>query len=120
MKFWIGKSIVVIGLLHTVVGVFGFYGTLTELLDERVFDTVYGQPLRELTFWFIAFGLLTMVFGIFVDSYERTFPRFPRRLGWSLFLFAIAVAAAIPISGTWLFFIPAVGAIHHSRRRDRE
>jgi hypothetical protein len=118
MKLWIGKFIVLIGLLHTVVGVFGYYGTLAELIDERVFNTVYGHWERELTFWFIAFGLLTVVFGIFVDSYERTFPRFPKRLGWSLFAFTALVVAALPISGAWLFFIPAAGAIHHATRRE--
>ncbi|RLC07591.1 MAG: hypothetical protein DRI24_24635 [Deltaproteobacteria bacterium] len=117
MKFWIGKSIVFIGLLHTLVGVFGFYGTLCELVDEKVFNTVCGQPDRELTFWFIAFGLLTIVFGVFVDSYERTFTRFPRRLGWGLFLFAAVIVVALPVSGAWLFLIPAAGAIHHSGRR---
>ena len=112
MKFWIGKFIVLIGLMHTVVGVFGYYGTLAELIDERLFNTVYGHWERELTFWFIAFGLLTILFGIFVDSYERTFPRFPRRLGWSLFAFAVLVAAALPVSGAWLFFIPASVSFH--------
>lgn len=117
MKYWIGKSIVLIGVLHTLVGIFGYSVTIGELVDEKFFDAVGGHPDRELMFWFVAFGLLAIVHGIFVDAYERCATRFPRRLGWTLFIFAALVVIVIPVSGAWLFFIPAAGAIHHAGRR---
>ncbi len=56
MKRWIGRSIIIIGLLHTIFGLIAFRSTLALLLREGIINTVNGQPDREMAFWFIFFG----------------------------------------------------------------
>jgi hypothetical protein len=44
MKQWIGRSIIVIGILHTIVGFIGLRSILAVLLNEGIINTVNQQP----------------------------------------------------------------------------
>jgi len=46
MKRWIGRSIIAIGLLHTVFGLITFRHILAVLSREGMINTVNGQPER--------------------------------------------------------------------------
>ena len=108
---WIGKTIFLIGVVHSLFGFVALRSTLAVLWNEGLINTVNGQPEREFVFWFMAFGIMAMIFGAFVNWCEKRCVPLPRFLGWSLLTFTIAVVTIMPISGGWLVLIPAIGAI---------
>ena len=81
---WIGKALFLIGVVHSLFGVVVLRSILTILWNEGLVNTVNGQPDREFAFWFMAFGILTMIFGAFVNSCEKRKVPFPRFFGWTL------------------------------------
>jgi len=111
MKRWVGRSIVAIGLLHTVFGLVGFRNILAMLLREGIFNTVNGQPDREMAFWFIFFGFLLIVFGALIDWCESKGIKLPLFLGWGLLTITIIGVMLMPVSGFWLVIVPSIGAI---------
>lgn len=113
---WIGKAIMIIGAIHTAFGLVVFRSTLAELAGENFVNTVNGQPLREFAFWFIAFGLLGIIFGMLVDWCERKIVELPKFLGWGLLALTLAMLIVMPISGGWLLLPPAFGAILRARK----
>ena len=117
MKAWIGKAIVGIGIIHCLFGVVFSRSTLALLWSEGLINTVNGHPEREFAFWFLAFGLLAIILGSFINWTERKGIIPPPFLGWSLFVLTVAVVTIMPLSGGWLVFIPALGAIIRSRTR---
>lgn len=111
MKTWIGKTIIIVGVIHSVFGFAVFNSTMAEIVSEGLINTVNGQPMREFVFWFISFGILIILFGLMIDWCERRNLKLPKFLGWSLFAFTSILVTIMPISGGWLMFIPAVGLI---------
>ena len=61
MRAWVGKSIVVIGTLHSIFAVVVFHDIFTVMTSERLFNTVQlnSQPNREAAFWFLLTALLS-------------------------------------------------------------
>ena len=114
-RAWIGKAIVGIGAIHSAFGLVVFHAEYVRWFREGLWNTVNGQPYREFPFWFLAFGILTIIFGAFVDSVERKSENLPPFLGWSLLVFTIVVVFIMPISGGWLLLAPALGAIWQSK-----
>ena len=113
MKRWIGRSVIVIGLLHTVFGLIGFRDTLATLFGEGIINTVNGQPDREMAFWFIFFGFSTMILGALIDWCESKEIRLPRATGWGLLAISIVGVVFMPASGFWVVAIPSIGLIRH-------
>jgi len=111
MKQWIGRSIVVIGILHTIVGLIGLRSILAVLLNEGIVNTVNQQPEREMAFWCLFFGFLVIVFGGLIDWCEAQEVKLPLFLGWGLLTIAVMGAMIMPISGFWLLIIPSIGVI---------
>jgi hypothetical protein len=99
-----------IGVLHTVVGLAIFRATLKELLAEGLVNTVHGQPMRELAFWFLFFGFLGILLGALVDWCEARGQRLPAFLGLGLLALAAVCVTLMPVSGGWLLLVPALGA----------
>jgi len=116
MYAWIGKSIIFIGGVHSVFGFVVFRSTIAELASEGVINTVNGQPEREIAFWFLFFGFMAIIAGLLTDWCERRFRLLPGFLGWSLLGMTVACVTIMPISGAWLFFVPAIGAILRTRK----
>lgn len=110
-RAWIGKSIIIIGAIHSTFGFVVFRSTLAALAGEGWLNTVNGQPEREFVFWFIAFGFLAIIFGATADWIERQNLILPKFFGWSLLALALVIVTIMPVSGGWLVFVPAVGAI---------
>lgn len=111
MRAWIGKTIIVIAVIHIIFGLTDYSSTFAEIIDAGVINTINGAPLRDLAFWFVFFGLTIFVFGFFVDWCEREYHDLPDFLGWSLLALTIIIVALMPKSGRWTLFIPAFGAI---------
>ena len=115
MLAWIGKSIIFIGIIHSIFGFVVFRSTIAELFREGVVNTVNGQPDREFAFWFLFFGFMAIIAGALTDWCERRFGRLPGFLGWSLLAMTVALVTIMPISGAWMLFVPSVAAIFRSR-----
>lgn len=114
MRRWIGRSIVGIGVVHSLFGLVFQRETLAELLREGLVNTVHGEAEREFAFWFIFFGLLAMILGALIDWCEGRGHGLPRFLGWSLLALTLLCVIVMPISGGWLLFPPAIAAVRRS------
>jgi hypothetical protein len=86
-----------------------FRQVIGEIIGEGLVNTVNGQILREFAFWFIFFGFLAVIFGIFIDWCERQQIKLPAFLGWNLLALTVLLVTIMPISGGWLLFIPTTG-----------
>ena len=115
MTRWIGRAVVAIGALHTVIGLVMFRKTLGELMADGLVNTVHGQPMREYAFWFLFFGLLAGLLGALIDWCEQEPRPLPAFLGLSLLALFIACVTIMPASGGWLIAAPALGALRHAR-----
>lgn len=114
MRSWIGKSVVFIGIVHSVFGFVVFRSTIRVLVGEGLVNTVNGQPEREFAFWFLFFGFMAIIAGLLIDWCERNFGMLPSFLGWSLLALTFVCVTIMPVSGAWAIFVPAIGAIMRS------
>jgi len=60
-KNWIGKSLIIIGIIHSLFCLFLIVPQMGELLDECLFNTINGQPKREAFLWFTFGGFAIMM-----------------------------------------------------------
>ncbi len=97
MKNWIGKFLIGIGALHTLVGV----ALLTplvgpELLADGLIATINGQPKREAFLWFLMSGFLILLVGGMVNFMEKEGIAIPKFIGWSLLAITILQSSFPP------------------------
>lgn len=118
MKIWIGRSIMLIASLHTVVGIYLFRFAIADIIGEGVYNTVDGHQDREVAFWFLVCGLFWFLFGGLIDTLENRGFAFPAFLGFGLLALAAFCALLMPVSGFWLLFVPAFGMLLN-RQADR-
>jgi len=59
MKAWIGKSVIIIGILHSILGLVAFRNILLIIFNERLFNTITlnNAPQRGEAFWFLFAGV---------------------------------------------------------------
>ena len=110
MTRWIGRAVMAIGVLHTVVGIFMFRSTLADLFADGLVNTVHG-PARGFAFWFLFFGFLGLLLGALVDWCEQSSRPLPAFLGLGLLSITITCLILMPASGGWLLLVPALGAV---------
>ena len=101
MKAWIGKSIVAIGVIHSIFGFVAFRSTIGTLLGEGLFNTVNQQSDREAVFWFLVTGFALLIVGALVNWIERT----QAALSSSQARRQLAARTAKQ-NGNWLFWAP--------------
>lgn len=121
MRRWVGRWLMGVGALHSVVGLVVFAGPLRALLTEGVVNALGSRdPLRNLAFWFLFGGVMTVLVGYLADWIERA-PRgvLPPALGWSLLSVAVLGVTLAPASGFWLVLPAAIGILARSRSRAR-
>lgn len=118
MRAWIGKSLIVIGIIHTLFGLGMGYPIFAEMAREGLFNTVVEQFDRNAAFWFLYAGFTLLLLGALLDWCERTFRATPRFLGWSLLAITVPGLVIMPQSGLWLLLIPSIGLL--VRRSPRE
>lgn len=111
MKNWIGKSIIFIGIIHTLFCVFLIVPQMGELLDEKLFNTINGQPKREAFLWFTFSGFMMMLIGSIINWIENQNIKIPKFIGYSLFAITGFTLFFSPMSGGWLLLIPAIAIL---------
>lgn len=115
MRAWIGKSVISIGLIHSIFGFVVFRQVVGVLAGEGLLNTVNGQPDRERAFWFLFTGFVWLILGALIDWLERRRDTLPAFLGWSFLVMTVAGVILMPISGFWLFCGPTVGLFWQRR-----
>jgi membrane protease YdiL (CAAX protease family) len=116
-KKWIGRFIILIGIVHLLVGFVLIGDVGLELLREGLFNTVNGQPMREAFFWFVFGGLTMIIIGKLTLWYEQQAIPFPAFLGWSLLGLSLLVVFIMPASGGWLMLIASVAILNKNGRQ---
>lgn len=113
MRRWVGRWIIGVGVMHSVIGFALFAAPLREIAGAGLWNTVRPSlPMRYLAFWFLFGGVATILVGYLADWIERVAGRaLPRPLGWTLLGVAIAGVFFTPVSGFWLVFPAALGAL---------
>ena len=116
MKVWIGKSLIVIGTIHNIVGVMIGWEIFGQMISEGLFNTVVMQNDRHAAFWFLFAGFALMLIGALVDWCEKTVGKLPGFLGWSFLALAVSGAFIMPESGFWLVFVPTIALLIRNKK----
>lgn len=113
MRRWIGRWVMAVGALHTLLGLVVFAPQLRELLAAGGWNALGDRdPMRSLAFWFLFGGLYALLIGALADWIERaTGGPLPRVFGWTLLGSTVVGAVLAPVSGFWLLVPPAVAAL---------
>jgi hypothetical protein len=109
MKAWIGKSVFIIGILHSIFGLVVFRGILGGLLREGLLNTVDMQPDRNAAFWFLFGGFALLIIGGLIDWAEKKKLALPSFLRWGFAVLTVVGCVIMPKSGFWLLIVPTVG-----------
>ena len=115
-KRWIGRWIIVVAALHTLIGLVVFAPILQAMIDDGLWNSVGEIPMRNVAAWFLIGGGFMLVIGIAIDACEHhAGPHLLRPTGWAMLVVTIITIILMPVSGAWLLVPPAVAMI---RRRD--
>jgi hypothetical protein len=109
MKAWIGKSLMAVGLGHTLYGLVAFHQVIFQFTGELLFNTIGSSLDRRMTFWFFMTGFSLMIAGGLIDWIERRNLEMPWFLKWSFLAFTVVGCFMHPKSGLWALLIPAIG-----------
>lgn len=109
MKRWVGRWIILVGVIHCIFGAVIFFEPLSEIVRDGLWNAVDGYPGRPLAFWFEFTGLLTILFGATIDQVERDRNSFPAFLGYGFALMTVLAILTMPVGGGWLLVPAAIG-----------
>ncbi len=116
MKIWIGKCVVVIGVIHTIFGFVVFHEIIAALAGEMFLNTIDKQIDRNAAFWFLYTGFAFVIMGGLIDWIERRHPGLPPFLKWSFLSITVLGCVIMPKSGFWLLLIPCIGFFFEKTR----
>lgn len=108
---WVGRSLVAVGVIHCLFGVVVFSSPLLAILEDGIWNSVDGHPVRPLAFWFEVVGIVTILFGVAVDALEKDRNTFPAFLGYGFGLLTVLAIVAMPAGGGWLLVPSAAGLL---------
>lgn len=113
MNRWVGKWMIGVGVMHSIIGFILFPAPLREIVGARLWNSVnVGTPMRYLAFWFLFAGVAAILIGYLGDWIERVAKQpIPRAYGWTLLGIAVVGVVVTPVSGFWLVFPAALGAL---------
>lgn len=111
MKQWIGKSIFIIGIMHTIFGLVVMHKVLLHIVQSGVFNTIHGQVEREAVFWFLFSGFGLIIIGALINWIEKLGYVLPQFLHWSFLAITFTGLVIMPMSGFWLLLVPCAGFI---------
>lgn len=108
MKRWIGPVIMATAVLHTVVGLIFASQPLLDVVNAGVFNAVDPHFDRMAAVWFLFFGAMLFLLGMFVQWALQTTGTLPASVGWVFLLICMVGVILMPASGFWLGIIEAV------------
>ncbi len=103
-KRQVGLLLILTGLLHTIVGLFGYMEQLQPIIADGLWNTVgEGQWERATAFWFMMFGFMLIFLGYTADwLMKKRGIAPPAAFGWMLLVVCLAGVVVMPVSGFWL------------------
>jgi hypothetical protein len=111
MRIWIGKSLIIIGIIHSIFGFIVFHNIIADLVREMLFNSINSQLDRNTAFWFLFTGFAIIIIGGLIDWAERKHSELPSFLKWSFVAITVLGCFIMPKSGFWLLFIPTIGLL---------
>ena len=114
MKNNIGVIVIVIGVLHSLLGLVKHAKVFGGMLSSGLLNTG-GSVERNLAFWFTFAGITFMLLGYLIKYIESQKMEVPIVFGWLLLGTAILGVTILPVSGFWALFLPAILIIYQAR-----
>ncbi|TXT37549.1 MAG: hypothetical protein FD135_3542 [Comamonadaceae bacterium] len=109
---WIGRWIMAVAALHTLVGLVMFQTPLTAMASGGWWDSVGHDPTRGVAAWFMLFGGPLLALGLAIDALEQhPSTRAMPTLGWLMLLLCAMGALWMPVSGFWLCLPPGIALL---------
>lgn len=126
MKKISGLALMIIGLLHSLIGlllpgVIGFSGVWQEIVDVGITDAAKSDSLKIWGYyWFLMPGFIMILYGLLCHWIENQLnASLPWFVGWGLLLVAGFGILLDLDTGFWLVLLVAINAIVASQRGDR-
>lgn len=107
MKNRVGFIIIVIGILHTILGVIKFSEVFSQMMLEGLFNTGIGSH-RGWAVWFTVTGIVFIILGFALKFIEESKLNIPNNIGWGCLGVAILGGIIIPLSGFWALLLPGI------------
>ncbi|MDJ0749338.1 MAG: DUF6463 family protein [Woeseiaceae bacterium] len=111
MTRWVGRWIMLVGVIHCVFGAVVFFDPLAGIIRDGIWNAVNGYVGRPLAFWFMLFGLMSILFGASVDQIEKDQQEFSSFLRYGFPILTLLAVVAMPVSGGWLLIPGAAGLL---------
>lgn len=122
----VGRLFVVIGVLHIAGGLVVGREPVVRIVREGVIgeaDSALGNLPdhmdKELVFWFLLWGVFTLMLGHVVSWLESEGKRLPAHIGWELIVVNLVAAGLVPKGGFWLVLIPSYMIVRDAARSAR-
>jgi uncharacterized protein DUF6463 len=123
-----GRTLMLIGSLHILGGFIVGWEPLWRIFQEGFFGEadstighLPGEMEQELVFWFLLWGVTTIILGQVIARMEGLGERLPAGLGWELAALSLVAIAMAPKGGFWWMLLPAYWIIRDARRgRERD
>jgi Family of unknown function (DUF6463) len=120
MKYWIGKWIVAVSIIHTIFAFVVFPEVISQIFRDGVYDSIGVDPLRGAAVWFLLFGFVLFALGLATNIIEElSNGDVPAPIGFSLLFVIFSGVVLMPISGFWLALPPALTIIYKRYKKDR-
>lgn len=84
---------------------------MVAILRDGVWNAVDGHPRRPLAFWFVFFGLFTIVFGNRVNWNEGRGLSTPGVVSWAFFFLVVLGIVTMSVGGGWLLLPAGLGMV---------
>lgn len=115
-----GPALSAISLIHLASTPIFHGPALAAIIDDGIVNAIEsGSTLldaRDAAFWYVAAGLGMVLLGQLAWWAERRVGVLPVALGWPLIAFTIINVLLVPVSGFWLFILPAAVVLVRAHR----
>ncbi|MED1797971.1 DUF6463 family protein [Brevibacillus porteri] len=109
IKRQMGFTLILTGLLHTVVGLFFYAEPLQQIVANGFWNAVGRE--EDAAFWFMMFGFLLILLGYMADwVMKKKGMEPPATFGWTILGICVVGVIAMPVSGFWLA-LPQAGIL---------
>ncbi len=108
----VGLTLIGIGVLHTAMAPVVHGPALRGIIEGGVVAAVESDPaqiaIRSAGFWYLTAGFAVMILGALLWWVQRRIGRLPAAVGWVLLGLTVWGVLLMPVSGFYLFLLPAV------------